>query len=112
MHFIGPREGERLWGGAENQYLSVAAELGLFALVLFLWLLLRVHRELVRAYREDPEGFTGGVSLALIGGLWVMAVVGMFAEIFAQWRVMGPFWFLTGVVLGVRRSEAGGRVGR
>jgi putative inorganic carbon (HCO3(-)) transporter len=88
---------------AHNNFLQLAAELGLVGLAIFLWLLYRLFKESVRIYRLLDDRFFKIVSLSLIACLIAFQVNGLTETSFFSSRVAMIFWIIAGISLSLRR---------
>jgi len=88
---------------AHNQYLQIAAELGLAGLAVFLAvvgrLFLAVHRRLARTAASFEAVVSAGLGAGLIGYL----ILGAFESSLFYGRGSLTFWFLAGLLIAVER---------
>jgi len=86
----------RLW--VDNFYLQLAAEGGLILLALFLWLLLRAAKGLVRAHSQAPDPYMRALTAGTFGAFMAVAGANLTASVWETLVVGVGFWFLTGLV--------------
>jgi O-antigen ligase len=91
----GRPSGTLLLTQVHNTYLDVAAELGVFALVLFVAFLLTSFSHAVQAARSSlgPPGLASALAASL--------VVAMFSGSFISAQYSAPFWLLGGLIAAV-----------
>jgi O-antigen ligase len=85
----------RLW--VDNFYLQLAAEGGLVLLALFLWVLLRAAKGLVRGYLATPDPYLRALAAGVFGGFIAVAVANVTASVWETLAVGVGFWFMTGL---------------
>jgi O-antigen ligase len=85
----------RLW--VDNFYLQLAAEGGLILLALFLWVLLRAAKGLVRAYAVNHDPYMRALTAGVFGGFVAVAAANLTASVWETLAVGVGFWFLTGL---------------
>jgi O-antigen ligase len=99
------------WGiWVDNFYLQMGAEGGLVLLVLFLWLLLRGGKGLVRGYRDARDPYPKALAAGMLGA-FVAVIVADFFE--ADWETLAVgvlFWFLAGLVTSALLERGAGQV--
>jgi O-antigen ligase len=92
MHF-GPQN------VVHNVYLLLSAECGVFALLAFLWFMLAVARQAVKAM-HSPSVYLSMTATAILGGL-----VGLWLQMNVEIINTGPpvqvFWFFAGLLAGI-----------
>jgi O-antigen ligase len=86
----------RLW--VDNFYLQLAAEGGLVLVALFLWILLRALKGLVRGYGATTDRFLRPLAAGAVGAFVAVAVANATASVWETLTVGVGFWFLTGLV--------------
>jgi O-antigen ligase len=87
---------------AHNEFLRVAAELGVVGFAAFTWLLLRLALSSWRAYRRGSEIGLSGVAFAGLGALIGMSLSSISGTFFFQATISGHFWMVMGLLA---RSE-------
>ena len=90
---------------AHNNFLHMAAEIGLLGLAIFIWLLYKLFRECADIYRKLPEGFFKVTCLSLIAALIVFLVNGLTESSLYSSRVAILFWYIAGVALSLRKFK-------
>ncbi len=90
-------------GFIDAQYIRVLCENGAIGLVVFLWLMWVLYSEARRTYSMAVSDFERGLALGYMGGLAALCVHGVSANTFVVVRIMEPFWFMTALLLTVRR---------
>jgi putative inorganic carbon (HCO3(-)) transporter len=83
-----------------NWYLALLVETGVFGLGVFCWLMKRIIHNAVRLYRQAVENpFLESLAIGYLAGLVGLLVHAFFGETFESFRILGPFWFVTGIVI-------------
>ncbi len=113
----------RLW--VDNFYLQLAAEGGLILLALFLWVLVRGAKGLVKGYVTTSDPFLRALTAGVFGGWVAVAVANVTASVWETLVVGVGFWFLGGLATsaalhtaevvagrGREREESGRGMGR
>lgn len=90
-------------GFIDAQYIRVLCENGGVGLVVFLWLMWVLYSEARRTYSLAVSDFERGLALGYMGGLAALCVHGLSANTFVVVRIMEPFWFMTALLMTVRR---------
>ncbi len=85
----------RLW--IDNFYLQLATEGGLILLVLFLWVLMRAAKGLVKAYAANHDPYAHALTAGVFGGFVAVAVANVTASVWETLVVGVGFWFLAGL---------------
>lgn len=95
--------------GAYNIYLEVAAEMGVFGLLAFLWFLRAMVGRALRVflYGPGPERFWAAAAIAALAGL---CVHGLFDTVFYRPSVQLLFWLVVALI--VRLDLGDGRLER
>ncbi len=86
------------FGFIDAQYIRVLVEGGLFGITSFLWLLWRILRLGWNAHQQCFNTKYGGLATGYLAGAIAMMVHSIGANTFIIVRIMGPFWFLTGII--------------
>jgi putative inorganic carbon (hco3(-)) transporter len=89
---------------AHNNFLHMAAEIGLLGLAIFIWFLYRLFKEAIILYQRQPEGFRKIVLLSSIGCLIAFLVNGLYESSLYSARVALLFWYTAGLSLVVRNE--------
>lgn len=85
----------RLW--VDNFYLQLAAEGGVILLALFLWLLLRAAKGLVKGFVSASDPYLGALAAGVFGGFVAIVVANVTAGVWETLVVGAGFWFMTGL---------------
>ncbi len=88
---------------AHNNFLHLAAEIGLIGLGVFIWLLYRLFRECAKIYKHLDDNFLKLISLSLTGCLIAFLVNGLTESSLYYSRVAVIFWYLTGFSLALNK---------
>lgn len=88
---------------AHNNFLHMAAEIGLVGLGIFIWLLYGLFRESVNIYKSLDNGFLRILSLSLIASLVAFLVNGLTESSLYSSRVAMMFWYMAGFSLALKR---------
>jgi O-antigen ligase len=84
-----------LW--VDNFYLQLAAEGGLILLALFLWVLLRAAKGVVKGYLTTSDPYLRALSAGVFGGFIAVSVANVTASVWETLVVGVGFWFLAGL---------------
>ncbi len=90
-------------GFIDAQYIRVLCENGGIGLMVFFWLLWTLYAEARKTYTMSVTDFERGLALGYMGGLAALCVHGLSSNTFVVVRIMEPFWFMTGLLLSIRR---------
>jgi putative inorganic carbon (HCO3(-)) transporter len=82
---------------AHNNFIHMAAEVGLLGLAIFIWLLYKLFKESARIYRALNEGYLKALALALCACLIAFLVNGLTESSLYYSRVAVIFWYLAGL---------------
>lgn len=85
----------RLW--VDNFYLQLGAEGGLILLALFLWILLRGAKGLVRGHGATHDPYLRALCAGVFGAFVAVAVANLTASVWETLIVGVGFWFLSGL---------------
>lgn len=94
---------------AHNQYLLIAAEMGVFALLAFIWVLLVIIKNTYKLYKITRDKFFKAMSLGFLGGLGGLLVANMFGGRLDSQEISSYLWILAALVfraLQIEREEA------
>ncbi len=93
---------QRYWDGgvrdAHNTYLIIAAEMGIPALIVFLWIVFLVFINTLRLYKTTQDPFSKAVALGFLGGLFGLLMSNMFGSRLDSQAVASYFWILAAAV--------------
>lgn len=87
---------------AHNQYLIIAAEMGIPALIIFLWCFFAVFCQTCLLYYQTHDSFAKALSLGMLGGLFGMLVVNMFGSRLSSQEISSYFWILAALIVRLR----------
>jgi putative inorganic carbon (HCO3(-)) transporter len=88
---------------AHNNFLHMAAEIGLIGLGIFFWLLYKLFREYMNIYHFLNNDFLKTVLLSLSACLIAFLVNGLTESSLYYSRVAVLFWYLAGFSLSLKR---------
>jgi O-antigen ligase len=83
----------------DGQYFRNMAELGIFGLSAFIWLMATVHRLIINAIRLELPPRQKGMVMGFYAGFWAMLVHALSANTFIIVRIAEPFWCLAGLTV-------------
>ena len=86
---------------AHNAYLHFLAEtgiIGLFLIMLF-WILCVI--KIMRAYRDNSDGFSSKVLLSAIGGIFALLILSFFENYISATTIMIPLSMISSIALGL-----------
>jgi putative inorganic carbon (HCO3(-)) transporter len=87
---------------AHNNFLHLAAEVGLIGLLVFLWFLYQLFRGSILIYQR-LSGYIQAVALSLIACLAAFLINGLTESSFYSSRVALIFWYLAGLMFGLAK---------
>lgn len=90
----------------DAQYVRVAAETGLAGLLVFLFLLATIFREVHRVQRAAGDPFHHGLATGFMAGYIGLVFHAVGANTFIIVRIMEPFWFVAAMVIAIPSLEA------
>ncbi len=96
---------------AHNTYLIIAAEMGLPALILFLWLIFMVIWHTYTLYKETEDSYTKSVALGFLGGLFGLLASNMFGSRLDSQEVSSYFWILSALIMRLKILDQRERLG-
>jgi len=88
---------------AHNNFLHIAAEIGLIGLGVFIWLLYKLFRECINIYKQLDDYFLKMVSLTLSACLISFLINGLTESSLYSSRVAMIFWYLIGFSLALNK---------
>jgi|GEM_PF-317841 len=84
---------------AHNSYLIIAAEMGIPALLLFLWILFLIIWKTRRLYRTAKDPFLKAMALGFLAGLFGVLMANMFGSRLHHEEISGYFWILSALMI-------------
>ena len=97
------------WGGryvlgteAHSQYWAYLVEVGIFGFGIFLWLMIRIFRISLWVKNNASDDFAEGLGLGYVAGLAGILTTCLFSESLEAFRMLGPLWFMTALVVSAR----------
>ncbi|MBI4358115.1 MAG: O-antigen ligase family protein [Candidatus Omnitrophica bacterium] len=88
-----------------NQYLLIASEMGIPALLVFLWIIWLIYRNARILYKRTQDPFVKSLSLGFLGGLVGLLVSNIYGSRLNYVEVTSYFWVLTGLLVRLRMIE-------
>lgn len=88
---------------AHNNFLHIAAEIGLVGLAVFIWLLYALFAECKNIYRRLNDGFLKTTLLSLVACLVSFLINGLTESSLYYSRVAIIFWYLAGFSLSLKK---------
>jgi putative inorganic carbon (HCO3(-)) transporter len=92
---------------AHNNFLHMAAEIGLTGLVIFFWFLYRLFRVSKNIYRLAGDNYFKTVSLSLIACLIAFLINGLTESSLYYSVVAALFWYIAGLSLSLKKFAYG-----
>ncbi|MBI4430614.1 MAG: O-antigen ligase family protein [Candidatus Omnitrophica bacterium] len=95
------------WSGerpidAHNTYLIIAAEMGIPALIIFLWLIGLVFWNTYALYKSTHDPYSKALALGFLGGLFALLMNNMFGSRLDSQEVFSYFWILAAMIVRLR----------
>lgn len=90
---------------AHNNFLHMAAEIGLLGLGIFLWMLFALFKGCAKVYKGINDKFLSVVSISAIACLIAFLVNGLTESSLYSARVALIFWYLSGFALSLNRIK-------
>lgn len=88
---------------AHSQYLAILIEMGVIGFSLFCWLIVRMFTSAVNLMKKANTTFLKSLSLGYTAGLISILVTCFFSETLESFRMIGPLWFITGLITSSNR---------
>ena|GEM_PF-4529821 len=89
-----------------NQYLAYLIEMGIIGFAIFCWLMKRAIHQILLLYRLSSEDhFCKALSMGFLAGVIGVLVTAFFGEVLESPRVMGPFWFMTALIVALKNIK-------
>lgn len=86
-------------GFVDSQVFRTLGELGIMGLLAFIWIFKAVYSEVVIVKKYFKNLFIQSVTTGYIAGIVGLLIHSLTANTFLIIRIMGPFWFFTGLVM-------------
>ena len=101
---------QHYWSGqtgidAHNTYLLIAAEMGIPALLIFLWIVGLAFWNSFSLYRMTDDLFSKAVALGFLGGIVGFLVSNLFGSRLDSHEVSSYFWILAALVMRLKKLE-------
>jgi putative inorganic carbon (HCO3(-)) transporter len=90
---------------AHNNFLQMAAEIGLVGLGIFLWFLFRLFSQAATSYRQLNDPYLKLITLSVAACLFAFLVNGLTESSLYYSRVALLFWYLCGLLLSLKRIK-------
>jgi hypothetical protein len=90
---------------AEDLYLDILATTGMLGFSAFLWMgykLIKLPRSILK---ETKEPFHKSLAASYISILILLSIVSLTGSVFFDPKLLGAFWFLTGLISSIRNSD-------
>ena len=83
----------------DGQFFRTLAELGVFGLGTFIWIMVAVHRTIRTVMKLDINPRINGLAIGFYAGFWALITHAFTANTFIIVRIAEPFWCLTGIMV-------------
>ncbi|RKY30167.1 MAG: hypothetical protein DRP74_07545 [Candidatus Omnitrophota bacterium] len=90
-------------GYAHNIYLHMAAEIGIFGVLAFCWLIFRLFKFGLKKYKTQRNLFIKMYILGVLGGILSFLINGLTETVLYYPKVAVLFWFEIGVLFGLSK---------
>jgi len=90
---------------AHNSYITIAAEMGVPALLIFLLIIAVFFKETRWVYKNTSDPFFKATALGVLGTIFGLLVINMFGSRLNTLEISGYFWVLAGVILRMKAIE-------
>lgn len=91
---------------AHSQYVALLVETGIVGFSVFCWLIIRMFKNAVVLMKQANVYFLKALSTGYIAGFAAILVTCFFSETLEAFRMLGPLWFVTGLVTSANRLLA------
>lgn len=88
-----------------NIFLQIAADMGIMALVIFIWLIFMVYKEGL-SYIKASEDSISAIVIGLIGGITAFLIHGLVDAASLGNHLFLIFWFFTGIIIAIKKIES------
>jgi len=86
-------------GFVDSTLFRTIGELGLMGMFAFVWLISTIFSETINSFKYSRNNLNKGLCIGYICGLVGLIIHGTTANTFFLIRIMGPFWFITGLII-------------
>ncbi len=90
---------------AHNNYLLIASEMGVPALLVFLWIIWRIVKNSWKLYKISADPFIKAVGLGMLGGVPSLLISNIYGSRLNYIEVTCYFWVLAGIIVRWKMSE-------
>ncbi len=88
-----------------NIFLQIAADMGIIALVIFIWLIFMVYKQGL-SYIRASEGPISAIVIGLIAGITAFLIHGLVDAASLGNHLFLIFWFFTGIIIAIIKIES------
>ena len=88
-----------------NIFLQIAADMGIMALAIFIWLICVVYKEGL-SYIKASKGPISAIVIGLIAGITAFLIHGLVDAASLGNHLFLIFWFFTGIIIAIRKIES------
>lgn len=88
---------------AHSQYLAILIETGIVGFSVFCWLIIRMYKNAFALMKNGDTYFLRSLGLGYIAGLSGLLTTCIFSETFEAFRITGPLWFVTALIVSANR---------
>ncbi len=88
-----------------NIFLQIAADMGIIALVIFIWLIFMVYKQGL-SYIRASEGPISAIVIGLIAGITAFLIHGLVDAASLGNHLFLIFWFFTGIIIAIKKNES------
>lgn len=86
-------------GLVDTMFPLILGETGIVGLLAFIWLMYSVGKNAIKIFNTIDDWLAKGLALGLFSALIALIFQSVAVNTFIIIRIMGPFWFLTAIVL-------------
>ena len=84
---------------SHNMYLELAAEMGIFGLLTFLWVMFLIFKSVIKFSRTSKDKYLNYMSVALAGSILSLMVHGIAEHILYMPKSILLFWLIVGLIM-------------
>lgn len=88
---------------AHSQYVALLVETGIIGFSVFCWLIVRMFKNALNLLRKADSVFLKSLGIGYAAGLAAILVTCFFSETLEAFRMVGPLWFVTGLITSANR---------